>query len=203
MRVLIALAALLLAAPLAAQQAPAPASPPAAATPPTVPEIARPIRSIGRSTGDREVEEVELRAIPVAISPVRGRVEQVADIVRAGLGELRAAMAAGGLSPAGPAMTVYSEIGDVEFAAELMIPIAAAPARLPQGVRVGRSPDGRAVRIVHPGAHDELNETYEQLSTVIEDRDIAVRDMVIERYLNDPADTAPQDLRTEIYVLME
>jgi hypothetical protein len=214
--VIFAIAAALLAGPALGQAAPAPETPPAAAAPQTAapPAAAPPAatqdseefaivgRSLGRSTDDREIEEVNLRSSAVVISPVRGRTAEVSDIVRAGLGELRAAMIAAGLTPSGRAMTVYLQITDAEFSAELMVPVGAPPASLPAGLRAGRSPEGRAIRILHPGGYDELNDTYEQLSTFIEDQDLQVRELVIERYLNDPDGTPPDELRTEVYVLL-
>jgi effector-binding domain-containing protein len=166
-------------------------------------EPSRDARSLGRTTGDVEVEDVTLAAVPVVMSRVRGATAEVTLIVRAGFGELLAKAARAGISPAGPPMTVFLSIGDADFEADLMLPVAAVPAPLPDGLRAGASPEGRAVRMVHAGPHEELDESYEQFATFLEDRGIAVKDTVIERYLNDPRTTAGNDLLTELYVLVQ
>lgn len=164
---------------------------------------ARDARSLGRTTGDVEVEEVTLAPVPVVVSRVRGATAEVTLIVRAGFGELLAKAAGAGLSPAGAPMTVFVSIGDADFEADLMLPVAVASAPLPEGLRAGTSPEGRAVRLVHAGPHEALDESYEQLATFLEDRGLAVKDTVIERYLNDPRTTAGSDLLTELYVLVK
>jgi DNA gyrase inhibitor GyrI len=183
----------------------APAAPPpaAAAPPPEVSsEFAQAPRSLGRTPGDLEIDEVTLIALPVVLTSVRGRTEQILDIVRGGFAELAEIMARHRLSAAGPPMAVYLQLGDTDFLAELMVPVSEAISDPPQGLRSGRSPSGRAVRVVHAGPHETMDETYDDLSTFIEDKQIAVREVVIERFMNDPRTTAGTDLLTEIYVLL-
>lgn len=181
-----------------------PAEPPAAAAPPPdgPTEFAQAPRSLGRTPGDLEIDEVTLVAVPVVITSVRGRTEQILDIVRGGFGELIEIMARHRIAPAGPPMAVYLQLGDTDFLAELMVPVGEVIADPPQGLRSGRSPSGRAVRVVHAGPHETMDETYDDLSTFIEDKQIAVREVVIERFMNDARTTAGTDLLTEVYVLL-
>lgn len=190
MRILIlALTCCLLAGPAAAQ-APAPQ-----------PEIAVEPQSLGRTTGDHEVEEVRLVAVPVAFSRVRGDTPDLANIMRAALGDLLARLGAAGVTPVSAPLAVYLELGDTDFTAELMVPVPADTAA-PPGLRLGTSPEGRALRVRHTGPLDTLDETYEALAGFVEDSGAEVRDVIIERYLSDPSTTPATDLVTELYVML-
>lgn len=187
------LVALLLAAPAVAQ-APVPA---------TGVEIAKDVRSVGRSTDDRDVEEVTLVAVPAVASRVRGLTVELPTIVRAGLSDLFARLSAGNVAPGGAPMVVYVNLGESEFTADIVVPLAAPLAEAPTGLRIAATPEGRALRMVHTGAYEGLDETYEQLATFVEDSGANVREVVIERYLSDPATTPESDLLTELYVLLQ
>lgn len=201
------LVALLLAGSVFAAPASAQTPAPAEAAPPVInapgqPEIVRSVQSLGRTPGDMEVDEVMLSPIPVVLTSVRGRTEQILEIIPAGFATLNRLVAQAQLTLVGQPLVVYLELGDEEFVAELMLPVVEVPPSPPPGLRTGRSPAGRAVRIVHAGAYETMNETYDELSTFVEDKQLAVREIVVERYMNDPRTTASTDLLTEIYVLL-
>jgi len=59
-------------------------------------------------------------------------------------------------------------------------------------------PSGPAAWLLHEGPYDELGLAYHSLFTWIQEHGYEQRDAMREIYKNDPADTAPNDLLTEV-----
>jgi AraC family transcriptional regulator len=85
---------------------------------------------------------------------------------------------------------------------EVCISVTGSP-EVPGGISLATQPAGRFVKHVHTGSYETLGETYGQLiGQWIPALDVTLAEGApcVEIYLNSPADTAPEDLRTEIYV---
>ena len=66
-----------------------------------------------------------------------------------------------GLAKAGPAMTIYTQADDTGFSYQAAVPITAAPAEAPKGdIAVGQSPGGKALKFLHRGSYDSMDNTY-------------------------------------------
>ena len=76
------------------------------------------------------------------------------------------------------------------------------PATLPEGCRWRTIPAGRYAIATHHGPYESIFETYVGLiGRYLPFHDIElVNEPVVENYLNNPTDTAPADLRTEVCV---
>lgn len=142
-------------------------------------------RTLGTSPNDLDVDEVTLVAAPALSMRVRGGTRRIGMLITDSLRVMARKLEEARLTPAAPAMAIFDQLGDADFSAELMIPLAEKPAAAPSGLRLVTTPKGGAVRIVHRGAYEDIDATYEELSTFVEDRDIPVEDVVIERYLGE------------------
>jgi len=70
-----------------------------------------------------------------------------------------------GVKASGPAMTIYTATDDTGFEFQAGIPVAEAPkGPLPEGLAVGNSPDGRALKFIHRGSYDAMDSTYEAIT---------------------------------------
>lgn len=168
-------------------------------TPPPAVDIVREARSLGRSPADFEIEEVTLDSVQTVAMSLDGTTDQLPSLIPAAIGGMTTKLTAAGVKPAGPPMMLFLSLEDGKFTAQLMMPLLETPSAVPEGLKLMRSPAGTAVRIVHEGPYSTIGQTYDQLSAFLEDRDIEVQDIVIERYMRDPT-TADEDLVVEIIV---
>ena len=60
-------------------------------------------------------------------------------------------------------------------------------------IAVGQSPDGKALKFVHRGSYDEMNQTYEAITNFLDEKGLDAKDLLIEEYLTDLV-TSPQDM---------
>lgn len=204
-------AALLLSIPALAQTPTpaAPETPPAAAPAPVpvapasrFPAFATERTLLGTTVSGIPVHDVDLIPGPAVSRRVRGAPDAMIEILDRGFGELMAAVGRAGLTPANAPIAVFVEIDDRSFSAELMVPLAAAVSGPSPGLTPTTTPSGRALRVLHVGSYESLEETYAEIETFIEDKGLDIRELFVERYLNEPRTTAPMDLRTEVYVML-
>lgn len=184
-------------------------SPPAAITqapppgePARLPAAPRP--TLISEPGDPgNVDEVTLPEKPVLILSGSGQWEGAFKSIREAFGQIEAELAKAGIAPAGRPIATFTQTTDDGFRFEAMIPIAAAPSPappLPDSMRFGATPGGKAYRFVHKGAYEDIDTTYDTVTTYLEAKDIAARDVFMEEFANDPKDGADPDLEVNIFV---
>jgi effector-binding domain-containing protein len=109
-----------------------------------------------------------------------------------------------GLKADGLAMTIFTATDDTGFQYQAEIPIAAAPKSPPRGdMGIGQSPEGHALKFVHRGSYDGLDNTYEAITNYLDEKRLEAKDMFIEEYVTDPATTNENNLVVNVYVLIK
>ena len=182
--VLIAASLLTLAAPSLAQMPPPP--PPAAPQP---------------KPGDPFGEEVTLAAKTIVFSKGSANWDSAFDTLVEAFKNVYGAMQKQGLRPAGPAMTIYTATDDTGFEYQAGVPVAEEPkGPLPEGLAVGKSPDGRALKFIHRGSYDAMDSTYEAITNHLDEKRLEARDLFVEHYVTDPLTTPEDNLVIEVYV---
>lgn len=88
------------------------------------------------------------------------------------------------------------------FRFEAAIPVYPSGFEPSGGVRAGKSPSGRAVRIVHRGPYDAMGPTYEKLAAYMEAHGLHEGRVSWEQYISDPGITPAADLVTHVYFLI-
>ena len=68
------------------------------------------------------------------------------------------------------------------------------------GLKVGKSPAGKALRFVHRGSYDSLDTTFELISNYLDEKQLKVRDVFVEQFIKDPITTSQDDLVIEVYI---
>jgi len=193
------------AAPSAAQTAPTP-QPPAAAKPEAAPAAPTPIAPEGLSTkpGDAFGEEVTLTAKPIVFIKGSGTWDQALPIISGALKTVEAYVAKAGLKTDGLPMTIFTATDDKGFDYQAAIPLAAPPKDAPAGdIQSGQSPDGRALKFVHRGSYDSLDDTYEAINNYLDDKGLESRNILIEQYVTDPTTADGKNLVVEVLVLVK
>ena len=81
--------------------------------------------------------------------------EEIRDVMGPGIGEVRAAVAAQGIAPAGPWFTHHLRMDPVTFDFEVGVPVA-APVVAVGRVKAGHLPATKVARTVYRGAYEGL-----------------------------------------------
>lgn len=184
------------------------AQPPAAAQPEggAGAPAAAPIAPEGLATkpGDPFGEETTLTAKPIVFLKGSGTWEQAFTIISGALKTVEAYVAEAGLKTDGEPMTIFTATDDKGFDYQAAIPLAAPPKEPPSGgIQSGQSPEGRALKFVHRGSYDSLDDTYEAITNYLDDKRLESRNILIEQYETDPASADQQNLVVDVMVLVK
>jgi effector-binding domain-containing protein len=151
--------------------------------------------------GDSFGEEVTLTARTMIYSKGSANWDTAFDTLVEAFKNVYGAMQKQGLKPAGPAMTVYTATDDTGFEYQAGVPVAEEPkGALPEGLAVGKSPDGRALKFIHRGSYDAMDSTYEAITNHLDEKRLEARDLFVEYYITDPITTPEDNLVIEVYV---
>lgn len=133
-------------------------------------------------------QAVTVDARPAAVTKGQGKWDSAAKTISEALTRLKSAVEKAGLTPNGKPITVFTKTDDNGFTFEAMAPLVSAPegkAKLPEGVEIGASPAGKALKFQHRGAYDEINATYEAIAAYLDEKGIDAKDLIAEEYLTD------------------
>lgn len=112
------------------------------------------------------------------------------------------ALEVGGGAPT--AVTVSHENGVWVF--EAAMPLSAPPATAPgeaEGVEIGKSYAGKAVKVTHKGPYSTLKSAYERLHAYTKENKLKEKGLAWEEYVGDPAETGDENLLTNVYIAVE
>jgi effector-binding domain-containing protein len=97
-------------------------------------------------------------------------------------------------------MIVYTTTDDTGFTFLAEIPVDQEVKNLPKAMKMGLSPDGKALKFVHRGSYDNMDNTYEAITNHLDDKKLEAKDTFIEEYMTDPLKTAEDKLVINVYV---
>jgi effector-binding domain-containing protein len=178
--------------------APAPAAGPSAApgTPPAATENpAAPVQA-----ADPFGEQITLAPKTVVILRGNANWDSAFDTLIDSFKSLSALLDKQGIKPAGNSMIVYTSTDDTGFTYLAEIPVDQDPKNLTKDMSMGKSPDGNALKFVHRGSYDNMDNTYEAITNHLDDKKLEAKDTFIEEYITDPLKTAEDKLVINVYV---
>ncbi|HZT27366.1 MAG TPA: GyrI-like domain-containing protein [Pseudolabrys sp.] len=106
-----------------------------------------------------------------------------------------------GIKPNGPAMTIYTQTDESGFDFRAAVPIAEPPVNPPKGdIAVGRAPSGKALKFIHRGSYDAMDETYEAITNYLDDKGIEAKDVFVEEYTGGPIKGGDDNLMVTVFV---
>jgi effector-binding domain-containing protein len=183
----------LVAAPAFGQTPPGPA-PSAQPAPQNAP--ARPADAFG--------EDAALTAKTIIYVKGSGTWDKTFDIISGSFKKIKTYLDKEGIKPDGLPMTIFTATDDTGFEYQAAVPIAEAPKNPPRGeLAIGHSPEGKALKFVHRGSYEDLDNTYEAITNYLDDQRLEAKDMFIEEYETDPATTDIKKLVVHVYVLIK
>jgi effector-binding domain-containing protein len=173
-----------------------PADPPSTAqTPATPPPAAAPVQ-----TADPFGEQITLEPKKVVIVKGNANWDSAFDTLIESFKSLTALLAKQGIKSSGNSMIVYTSTDDTGFTYLAEIPVEADPKNLTKDMSIGKSPDGKALKFVHRGSYDNMDNTYEAITNHLDDKKLEAKDTFIEEYITDPLKTAEDKLVINVYV---
>ena len=105
-----------------------------------------------------------------------------------------------GIKASGNSMIVYTSTDDNGFTYLAQIPVDQEPKNLAKNMTMGNSPEGKALKFVHRGSYDNMDNTYEAITNHLDDKKLEAKDTFIEEYITDPLKTAEDKLVINVYV---
>jgi effector-binding domain-containing protein len=183
------------ATPSAAPATPTP--PPAAEQTPATPPAPAPAPV---QTADPFGEEITLTPKTIVIIKGTANWDSAFDTLTDSLKTLSAFLDKQGIRPAGNSMIVYTSTDDTGFTFQAEIPVDQEPKNLTKAMSIGKSPEGKALKFVHRGSYDNMDNTYEAITNHLDDKKLEAKDTFIEEYITDPLKTAEDKLVINVYV---
>lgn len=146
-------------------------------------------------------EDVTLTAKTIVFSKGSANWDSAFDTLVEAFKKIKAELDKQGVKASGPAMTVYTATDDTGFEFQAGIPVAEAPkGSLPEGLEIGKSPEGRALKFIHRGSYDAMDSTYEAITNHLDEKRLEAKDLFVEYYVTDPLTTQEDNLVIEVYV---
>jgi effector-binding domain-containing protein len=180
----------------AASPSPAPAKPPAAAASPTTSSpAATPVQA-----ADPFGEETTLAPKTVVILRGNATWDSAFETLIDSFKTLSALLDKQGIKSSGNPLIVYTSTDDTGFTYLAEIPVDQDPKSLTKDMSMGKSPDGKALKFVHRGSYDNMDNTYEAITNHLDDKKLEAKDTFIEEYITDPLKTAEDKLVINVYV---
>src|SRR6267378_4337230 len=187
---------------------PPPAAPPAPAPPPTAAPAAGPSAAPPAAaetpapvqTADPFGEEITLTQKPVVIIKGNANWDSAFDTLIESFKSLSALLDKQGIKPSGNSMIVYTSTDDTGFTYLAEMPVDQDLKNLAKDMSMGKSPEGTALKFVHHGSYDNMDNTYEAITNHLDEKKLEAKDTFIEEYITDPLKTAEDKLVINVYV---
>jgi effector-binding domain-containing protein len=149
-------------------------------------------------------EDTTLTAKTIVYVKGNGVWDSAFDTISGAFKKLKAYIDKEGLKTDGPPMTIFTQTDDTGFQFQAAVPIAEAPKNPPHGdIAVGQSPEGHALKFVHHGSYDELDNTYEAITNYLDEKRLEAKDLFIEQYETDPVTADGKKLTVDVLVLLK
>jgi effector-binding domain-containing protein len=149
-------------------------------------------------------EDTTLTAKTIVYVKGNGVWDSAFDTISASFKKLNAYIDKEGLKTDGPPMTIFTQTDDTGFQFQAAVPIVEAPKTPPHGdIAIGQSPEGHALKFVHHGSYDELDNTYEAITNYLDEKRLEAKDLFIEQYETDPVTADAKKLTIDVLVLLK
>jgi effector-binding domain-containing protein len=179
-----------------------PTPPPAEVQPPASPaaEAPKPSATAPVQTADPFGEEITLTAKTVLTFRGTATWDSAFDTLIDSFKSLTAVLDKQGIKATGNMMIVYTSTDDNGFSFLAEVPVERDLKDLPKDMSMGKSPEGKALKFVHRGSYDNMDNTYEAITNHLDDKKLEAKDTFVEEYVTDPLKTEEDNLVINVYV---
>ncbi len=185
---------------------------PAAGDPaPAAPGVAPPASSDTDSKpppgvpNDSSAVTLDLKARRVAYASASAEWADGFKTVMGEIAKVNAAIKKAGLTPAGHPFALFLATDDKSFQFEAMVPLDGSPEvkDLSDGIKIGESPAGKAIKFLHRGSYDDIDSTYDLITAFLDEKGLESQNRFIEEYLTDTTEPDDANLEADIYVFIK
>ena len=149
-------------------------------------------------------EDTTLTAKTIVYVKGNGVWDSAFDTISGAFKKLKTYIDKEGLKTDGPPMTIFTQTDDTGFQFQAAVPIAEPPKNPPRGdIAIGQSPEGHALKFIHHGSYDELDNTYEAITNYLDEKRLEAKDLFIEQYETDPVTADGKKLTVDVLVLLK
>jgi effector-binding domain-containing protein len=143
----------------------------------------------------------ELAPTPALLIRASTSMSELGALFESGYHEILQQLATEGKSPLGPPFARYFGMSAGTFEVEFGFPVEGD---VEGGGRVvsGSTPGGKAASSLYIGPYGEIEGVYDALMKWVEDNGFALSGEAYEIYLDNPAETPPDQLRTRVYLML-
>lgn len=145
-------------------------------------------------------EAINMSARSVVLVKANAKWDTAFDTIIKTIKSAQAALDKAGGKAVGPYLIIYTSTDDKGFSFQVAIPVDDAPANLPKELTKGLSPAGKALKFVHRGSYDNMDNTYEAITNHLDEKKLEALDSFIEEYTTDPLNTAEDKLIINVLV---
>ena len=184
----------------AATPAPPPAEDKSPADSPAASQTPAPPPAAPVQAADPFGEETTLAPKKVVILKGTANWDSAFDTLMESFKSLTALLDKQSISRTGNPMIVYTSTDDTGFTYLAEMPVDQEPKNLTKDMSLGKSPEGKALKFVHRGSYDNMDNTYEAITNHLDDKKLEAKDTFIEEYMTDPLKTAEDKLVINVYV---
>jgi len=147
-------------------------------------------------------EVKEQSAQPTLSIRTRAPVQDIPQVLGKAYGTIAQYLGELGEQPAGPPFAVYYNMDMQDLDMEIGFPAGRKLAGK-DDIKASEIPAGKVATCLHTGPYSEMEPVYNALSQWIKDNGYEATGVVCEMYLNDPAQTPPQELQTQIALFLK
>lgn len=127
----------------------------------------------------------------------RAAVQDLSQVLGEAYGTVAQYLGELGEYPAGPPFVIYYNEDMQDLDIEIGFPVARElPGR--GDIQASELPGGKAATCLYTGPYDDIAEPYEALTQWMEENGHEPTGVCYEMYLNDPQETPPEELQTQI-----
>jgi effector-binding domain-containing protein len=141
---------------------------------------------------------------PVVLLAAKAKWDGGFKTIKDTLDRVKAAADKAGLKITGHPLAMFTQEDDNGFGFTAMLPVAAgSKAALTDGVTLGQSPAGKAIKFQHRGPYDDIDSTYDLVTAYLDEKGLEAQNFFIEEYLTPLTSAEDPYLGVDIYVFLK
>ncbi len=127
---------------------------------------------------------------------------EIPSVVGAAFGKIENYLKEIGEVPAGPPYIAYFNDDMESLDMEIGLPVNHPVLGLNQ-IEANKTIGGRVASCIYKGPYSEIGEAYGELTQFVKGKGLKTKGIACEIYLNDPAETLPEELLTKVMFVLE
>ncbi|UWX57813.1 GyrI-like domain-containing protein [Chlorobaculum sp. MV4-Y] len=143
----------------------------------------------------------ELAPVPALLIRTHTTMSELGSLFETGYHEILQLLAGQGKSPLGPPFARYYGMSTGSFEIEFGFPVEGEVEGKGRVV-AGSTPSGKAASSLYIGPYGEIEGVYDALMKWVDDNGFELSGEAYEIYLDNPAETPPDQLRTRVYLML-